>query len=161
RHDERVCATMRGGTPPPRRQWGTGDDAGLWAGAGRPTVRRGYQPGAAAGDPPLPGPVRGAVGLAAPGAARQRGSPVLIIRTFGLMLLAATCEVGGAYLIWQWRRAGQPVVFALLGVAALAAYAWLQTAQAFTFGRAFAAYGGIFILLALLWGWGVDGQAPD
>ena len=86
---------------------------------------------------------------------------MLVIRTFGLMLLAAACEVGGAYLIWQWRRAGQPVVFALVGVAALATYAWLQTAQAFTFGRAFAAYGGIFILLALLWGWGVDGQAPD
>lgn len=85
----------------------------------------------------------------------------LLVKTLGLMLVAATCEVGGAYLIWQWQRAGKPLLFALLGLAALLGYAWLQTLQAFAFGRAFAAYGGIFILLALLWGWGVDGQTPD
>ncbi len=86
---------------------------------------------------------------------------LLLVKTLGLMILAAGCEVGGAYLIWQWQRGGKPLVFALVGLAALFGYAWLQTAQAFSFGRAFAAYGGIFILMALLWGWGLDGQRPD
>jgi small multidrug resistance family-3 protein len=44
---------------------------------------------------------------------------------------------------------------------ALFIYSLLQTAQAFGFGRTFAAYGGIFILIALLWGWLVDKQVPD
>lgn len=75
--------------------------------------------------------------------------------------MAAVCEVGGAYLVWQWQRAGKPMLFGLLGVAALFVYSLIQTAQRFSFGRAFAAYGAIFILTALCWGWWVDGSAPD
>ena len=46
-------------------------------------------------------------------------------------------------------------------MAALFIYSLIQTAQAFGFGRTFAAYGGIFIVIALLWGWLVDQQVPD
>lgn len=49
----------------------------------------------------------------------------------------------------------------MAGVLALFLYAWMQTNQAFGFGRAFAAYGAVFIATALLWGWWVDGQTPD
>jgi len=84
-----------------------------------------------------------------------------LTRTFGLFLIAALCEIGGAYLIWQWQRTGKSVVLVLFGLAALFIYSLIQTTQAFGFGRTFAAYGGIFILVALLWGWFVDMQVPD
>jgi small multidrug resistance family-3 protein len=55
----------------------------------------------------------------------------------------------------------EPQVRKLLGCAALFLYSLIQTLQTFSFGRAFAAYGGIFILTAMFWGWLVDGRAPD
>ena len=78
-----------------------------------------------------------------------------------LFLLAAITEISGAYLIWQWQRAGKPLLFALLGTMILFTYALIQTSQTFSFGRVFAAYGGVFIVVATLWGWWIDGRAPD
>ena len=78
-----------------------------------------------------------------------------------LFLVAALSEIGGAYLIWQWQRSGKPLLFALFGTGVLFIYALIQTAQTFSFGRAFAAYGGVFIAVATLWGWWVDGRTPD
>jgi len=86
---------------------------------------------------------------------------MIILKTVLLFVLAAIAEVGGAYLIWQWRNSGKPAWFALVGAGVLFLYGFIQTAQTFTFGRAFAAYGGVFIATALLWGWAVDGQKPD
>ncbi len=83
------------------------------------------------------------------------------IRVIGLFVMAALCEVGGAYLVWQWQRAGKTALFALFGLIALFLYSLIQTTQAFGFERTFAAYGGIFILVALLWGWLIDKQVPD
>lgn len=84
-----------------------------------------------------------------------------VVRAIFLFLLAALGEIGGTYLIWQWQRSGKPVYFAVLGAIALFLYGLVQTAQAFSFGRAFAAYGGVFIASAILWGWWVDGHVPD
>ena len=84
-----------------------------------------------------------------------------IIRTVSLFIVAGLAEIGGAYLIWQWVRVGKPAFWGLLGLIALFAYGVTQTLQVFSFGRTFAAYGGIFITLAMLWGWGVDGSKPD
>ena len=78
-----------------------------------------------------------------------------------LFLLAAIAEISGAYLIWQWQRASKPLLFALLGAVILFTYALIQTSQTFSFGRVFAAYGGVFIVVATLWGWWIDGRAPD
>ncbi|MBI1880163.1 MAG: YnfA family protein [Chloroflexi bacterium] len=86
---------------------------------------------------------------------------IFISRTVVLFLAAAVCEIGGAYLVWQWRNEGKPAWFALAGVIALFLYSFIQTAQSFSFGRAFAAYGGVFIAAAMLWGWWVDGRTPD
>jgi len=84
-----------------------------------------------------------------------------IIRTISLFLVAGLAEIGGAYLIWQWVRAGKPTLWGFLGLAALFGYGLTQTLQVFNFGRAFAAYGGVFIALATLWGWWIDGRVPD
>jgi len=83
------------------------------------------------------------------------------IRTIGLFVAAGLAELSGAYLIWQWIREGKPASWGFVGLIALSVYAVTQTFQAFNFGRAFAAYGGIFITLALLWGWLVDRRVPD
>jgi small multidrug resistance family-3 protein len=84
-----------------------------------------------------------------------------IIRTIGLFIVAGLAEIGGAYLIWQWVRVSKPAFWGLLGLIALFVYSLTQTLQTFSFGRAFAAYGGVFITLAMLWGWGVDDRIPD
>ena len=84
-----------------------------------------------------------------------------MLKSSVLFLLAAVCEIGGAYLIWQWRNNGKPAWFAVAGAVVLFLYGFVQTAQSFNFGRAFAAYGGVFIAAATLWGWWVDGRAPD
>ncbi|MFC7373458.1 YnfA family protein [Fictibacillus iocasae] len=82
--------------------------------------------------------------------------------TFLLFLLAGLAEIGGGYLIWLWLREGKPSIYGLLGGVILALYGVIATLQAFpTFGRVYAAYGGVFILLSLLWSWGVDRKMPD
>lgn len=83
------------------------------------------------------------------------------VKTILLFLIAGVAEIGGAYLIWQWVRASKPAAFGILGVAALFAYGLIQTQQVFGFGRTFAAYGGVFITLAMLWGWLAEGRVPD
>ncbi len=76
-------------------------------------------------------------------------------------LAAGLCEIGGGYLIWLWLREGYPAWYALLGAILLVLYGIIPTFQPAHFGRIYAAYGGVFILLALLWGWCVDGVPPD
>jgi len=76
-------------------------------------------------------------------------------------VLAGLAEIGGGYLIWLWLREGHSAWLGLAGALALAAYGVIPTLQPAGFGRVYAAYGGVFIVLALAWGWGVDGNAPD
>ncbi|WP_226529748.1 YnfA family protein [Metabacillus niabensis] len=82
--------------------------------------------------------------------------------TILIFLLAGLAEIGGGYLIWLWLREGKPFYFGLSGALALALYGVIATFQSFpSFGRVYAAYGGVFIILSVLWGWGVDKQTPD
>src|SRR5437870_1902195 len=76
-------------------------------------------------------------------------------------LLAACAEIGGAYAVWQWVRSGRSVLVGILGTVLLLVYALVQTTQVFSFGRAFAAYGGVFIVVATLWVWLIDEHTPD
>ena len=85
-----------------------------------------------------------------------------VLRTFGLFILALLGELGGTYAIWRWLRTDSPPLLALTGAAALFAYAVVQTLQPEDrYGRLFAAYAGVFLIGALLWGWGIDGTQPD
>jgi small multidrug resistance family-3 protein len=79
-----------------------------------------------------------------------------------LFVLAGLCEIGGGHLVWGWMREHKPLAWALLRATILAAYGVVAALQPISeFGRVYAAYGGIFIALALLWGILVDGFRPD
>jgi small multidrug resistance family-3 protein len=85
----------------------------------------------------------------------------MLLRSLGYFLLAGLLEIGGGYLVWLTVREQRSAWLAVVGALALAAYGVVATAQPATFGRVYAAYGGVFIVLSLAWGWGVDGHRPD
>ncbi|MBI2081307.1 MAG: YnfA family protein [candidate division NC10 bacterium] len=78
-----------------------------------------------------------------------------------LFLLAGLCEIGGGYLVWQWLRGMRGISWGIAGGAVLFLYGVIPTFQPAHFGRVYAAYGGIFVVLSLLWGWFLDGTRPD
>ena len=85
-----------------------------------------------------------------------------IVRSLFLFILAGLAESGGGWLVWQWLRTGWNLRWGLLGGGVLFLYGILPTLQTEpAFGRVYAAYGGIFIVLSLLWGYWVDGWQPD
>ena len=84
-----------------------------------------------------------------------------VLQALLVFILAGVCEIGGGYLIWLWLKEGRPWWYGLLGAVVLACYGVVATWQPAGFGRTYATYGGIFIVLALLWAWKVDGFQPD
>ncbi|MGH7706553.1 MAG: YnfA family protein [Vulcanimicrobiaceae bacterium] len=76
-------------------------------------------------------------------------------------LAAGLAEIGGGYLVWLWIRDGRPIWVGVLGALVLVMYGIIPTIQPASFGRVYAAYGGVFIVLSVLWGWRVDGVRPD
>lgn len=84
-----------------------------------------------------------------------------IFTSIFIFILAGLCEIGGGYLVWQWLRNDRPWWVGAIGGIVLALYGVIATLQSANFGRVYAAYGGIFIVMAILWGWKVDGFVPD
>jgi len=85
-----------------------------------------------------------------------------LARSISLFGVAAIAEIGGAWLIWQAVREGQPWWLAILGGVALMAYGFVATLQPDpNFGRILAAYGGVFVAGSLAWGAVFDGFRPD
>ena len=85
-----------------------------------------------------------------------------VLRTAAIFVLAALGELGGTYAVWRWLRTGATPVLALVGLAALFAYAVVQTLQPEgRYGRVLAASAGVFHIGALIWGWVIDGKTPD
>jgi small multidrug resistance family-3 protein len=83
-------------------------------------------------------------------------------RAIGLFIAAGLAEIGGGYLIWRWLREGAPLIIGAAGAIILVLYGIVPTLQRSSdFGRIYAAYGGVFVVASLLWGWGVDGFRPD
>jgi small multidrug resistance family-3 protein len=76
-------------------------------------------------------------------------------------VIAGLCEIGGGYLVWLWLREDKPAWYAVAGAAVLVLYGVIPTFQPAHFGRVYAAYGGVFIILSIFWGWQVDKIAPD
>ncbi len=84
-----------------------------------------------------------------------------ILRSLLNFIWAGLFEIGGGYLIWQWLKAGKPIWWGIMGGIALALYGIVATLQTANFGRVYAAYGGVFIVMAMFWGWKIDGVSPD
>lgn len=84
-----------------------------------------------------------------------------IAKSLFFFLIAGLCEIAGGYFIWLWLRENKSIWFALFGASLLVLYGIVPTLQPANFGRVYAAYGGVFIVLAILWGWGVDKVLPD
>jgi len=85
-----------------------------------------------------------------------------IVRSLGLFALAGLAEIGGGWLVWQALRGGRPWFWALVGALVLVSYGIIPTLQATPhFGRIYAAYGGIFVVLSLLWARLFDGFEAD
>jgi small multidrug resistance family-3 protein len=85
----------------------------------------------------------------------------VIIGSVLLFLLAGLLEIGGGYLVWLWLRESRGWILGVVGGLILFLYAVVPTLQPAHFGRVYAAYGGVFVVLSLLWGWSVGGVRPD
>ena len=76
--------------------------------------------------------------------------------------LAALAEIGGCFAFWAWLKLDRSPLWLAPGVACLIAFAWLLTLAPSDFaGRAYAAYGGVYIAASLVWLWAVEKQRPD
>ena len=84
-----------------------------------------------------------------------------VIKSLFYFILAGLLEIGGGYLIWLWLRESKSIGLGLLGAILLIIYGIMPTLQPANFGRVYAAYGGVFVILSILWGWQVDKIAPD
>ncbi len=82
--------------------------------------------------------------------------------TLAVYLGAALAEIAGCFAFWAWVRDGRTALWLAPGMVSLALFAWVLTrVPADTAGRAFAAYGGVYIAASLAWMWLVEGQRPD
>lgn len=85
---------------------------------------------------------------------------MLVFKTFGLFILTALAEIIGCYLPYLYLKQQGSVWLLLPAVLSLAAFAWLLTLHPNAAGRVYAAYGGVYIAVALIWLWVVDGIRP-
>ena len=75
---------------------------------------------------------------------------------------AALAEIAGCFAFWAWFRLGQNPLWLVPGIVSLTAFAWLLAlSPADQAGRAYAIYGGIYIVSSLLWLWIIEGHRPD
>jgi small multidrug resistance family-3 protein len=85
----------------------------------------------------------------------------MLARSVLLFVLAGLMEIGGGYLVWLCLREKWGWWVGALGALVLVGYGVVPTLQPAHFGRVYAAYGGVFVAMAMLWGWWIDGQRPD
>jgi small multidrug resistance family-3 protein len=84
-----------------------------------------------------------------------------ISATLFFFFLAGLCEIGGGYLVWLWLREDMSWILGAVGGFVLFLYGIVPTFQPSYFHRIYAAYGGVFIVMALIWGWIFEGIIPD
>ncbi|AJG24398.1 MULTISPECIES: YnfA family protein [Cupriavidus] len=83
------------------------------------------------------------------------------MKTFALYLITACAEILGCYFPYLWLRQGASAWLLVPGALSLALFAWLLSLHPDASGRVYAAYGGIYIAVAILWLWLVDGVKPS
>lgn len=85
---------------------------------------------------------------------------MLEIKTVGLFVITAFAEIVGCYLPYLWLREDKSPWLLIPAALSLALFAWLLTLHPAAAGRVYAAYGGVYILVAIAWLWAVDGIKP-
>jgi small multidrug resistance family-3 protein len=84
------------------------------------------------------------------------------VTTFAWYALAAVAEIAGSFAFWAWLRMSASALWTIPGTASLLLFAWALTRAEVGFaGRAYAAYGGVYIAASLLWLWWIEGARPD
>ncbi len=83
------------------------------------------------------------------------------MNTFLLYLVTALAEIVGCYLPWLWLRHGGSIWLLVPAALSLAMFAWLLTLHDAASGRVYAAYGGVYVTVAILWLWWIDGVRPS
>lgn len=83
-----------------------------------------------------------------------------LLKTLGLFVATALAEIAGCYLPYLWLREGRSAWLLLPAAASLALFAWLLTLHPTAAGRVYAAYGGVYVGVAILWLWAVDRIVP-
>jgi small multidrug resistance family-3 protein len=84
------------------------------------------------------------------------------MKSFGVYVIAALAEIAGCFAFWAWLRSGRSPLWIAPGVLSLVIFALLLTRIDSAFaGRAFAAYGGVYIASSLAWMYAVEGSQPD
>lgn len=82
------------------------------------------------------------------------------LQVLGLFVATAIAEIVGCYLPYLWLKKGGSPWLLVPAAAALALFVWLLTLHPHVAGRTYAAYGGVYITIALVWLWTVDGIRP-
>ena len=82
------------------------------------------------------------------------------MKTLLLFVATALAEILGCYLPWLWLRKGGSAWLLLPAAASLALFVWLLSLHPTAAGRVYAAYGGVYVSVALLWLWWVDAVRP-
>lgn len=88
------------------------------------------------------------------------GGAANVLQTFALFILTAVAEIVGCYLPYLWLKQGRSAWLLIPAVFSLVAFAWLLTLHPQAAGRVYAAYGGVYISVALAWLWAVESIRP-
>ncbi|GGD47994.1 hypothetical protein GCM10011514_10000 [Emticicia aquatilis] len=83
-----------------------------------------------------------------------------VIKVISIFVLTGLCEIGGGYLIWIWLKNEKSVWFGVIGAILLISYGFVATLQPNNFDRTYAAYGGVFIIMSLIWAYIFDDFRP-
>jgi len=83
-----------------------------------------------------------------------------LIKIFGLFVITALAEIVGCYLPYLWLKQGGSIWLLVPAAISLAAFAWLLSLHPSAAGRVYAAYGGVYIGVAVMWLWVVDSIKP-
>jgi small multidrug resistance family-3 protein len=83
------------------------------------------------------------------------------IKTLSLFVATAIAEIVGCYLPYLWLKQGRSVWLLVPAAVSLAVFAWLLTLHPHAAGRVYAAYGGVYVSVALVWLWAVETIRPS
>ncbi len=86
---------------------------------------------------------------------------MLVMKTTGLFVLTAIAEIAGCYLPYLWLRQGRSAWLLFPGILSLGIFAWLLSLHPMAAGRTYAAYGGVYVAVAVFWLWWIDDVQPD